>query len=60
MNETRASYPRQLLARLRDAYGHAIILDGHTGSPRRMKDHQVIIGTRHEATVHPLPFYTRG
>jgi N-formylglutamate deformylase len=43
----------QLLARLRDAYGHAILLDGHTGSPRRMKDHQVIIGTRHEATCAP-------
>ena len=42
-----------LLIRLRDAYGHAILLDGHTGSPRRMKDHQVIIGTRHEATCAP-------
>ena len=42
-----------LLTGLRDAYGHAILLDGHTGSPRRMKDHQVIIGTRHEATCAP-------
>jgi formiminoglutamase len=42
-----------LLARLRDAYGYAILLDGHTGSPRRMKDHQVIIGTRHDATCAP-------
>jgi N-formylglutamate amidohydrolase len=42
-----------LLTRLRDAYGSAILLDGHTGSPRRMKDHQVIIGTRHEATCAP-------
>jgi len=42
-----------LLTRLRDAYGYAILLDGHTGSPRRMKDHQVIIGTRHEATCAP-------
>ena len=40
----------RLLAQLRDDYGHALLLDGHTGSPRRMKDHQVIIGTRHEAT----------
>ena len=40
----------QLLAQLRDAYGYAMLLDGHTGSPRRMKDHQVIIGTRHDAT----------
>src|SRR5262249_144591 len=29
-----------LLGRLRDAHGHALLLDGHTGSPRRMKDHQ--------------------
>jgi N-formylglutamate amidohydrolase len=42
-----------LLARLRDVHGHAMLLDGHTGSPRRMKDHQVIIGTRHEATCAP-------
>src|SRR5574341_1968762 len=42
-----------LLAQLRRAYGYAILLDGHTGSPRRMKDHQVIIGTRHEATCAP-------
>jgi len=39
-----------LLAQLREAYGYAMLLDGHTGSPRRMKDHQVIIGTRHDAT----------
>jgi len=43
----------QLLTQLRDAYGYAILLDGHTGSPRRMKDHQVIIGTRHETTCAP-------
>jgi len=30
-----------------------MLLDGHTGSPRRMKDHQVIIGTRHDATCAP-------
>ena len=39
-----------LLTQLRDAFGAAVLLDAHTGSPRRMKDHQVIIGTRHEAT----------
>jgi N-formylglutamate deformylase len=39
-----------LLTRLRHAYGYALLLDGHTGSPRRMKDHQVIIGTRHHST----------
>jgi N-formylglutamate amidohydrolase len=42
-----------LLTGLRQAYGYAILLDGHTGSPRRMKDHQVIIGTRHDATCAP-------
>jgi N-formylglutamate amidohydrolase len=43
----------RLLAELHDAYGHAVLLDGHTGSPRRMKDHQVIIGTRHGTTCAP-------
>ena len=43
----------RLLAELRGAHGYAILLDGHTGSPRRMKDHQVIIGTCHEATCAP-------
>ena len=42
-----------LLRRLREAYGYALLLDAHTGSPRRMKDHQVIIGTRHGATCAP-------
>ena len=40
----------RLLGDIRDAYGYALLLDGHTGSPRRMKDHQVIIGTRHAST----------
>jgi N-formylglutamate amidohydrolase len=39
-----------LLTELRQAYGYVMLLDGHTGSPRRMKDHQVIIGTCHDAT----------
>ncbi len=43
----------RLLGQLRHAYGHALLLDGHTGSPRRMKGHQVIIGTRHDATCAP-------
>jgi N-formylglutamate amidohydrolase len=43
----------QLLGELCRAHGYAILLDGHTGSPRRMKDHQVIIGTRHDATCDP-------
>jgi len=43
----------RLLARLHDTYGYAMLLDGHTGSPRRMKDHQVIIGTRQKATCAP-------
>jgi N-formylglutamate deformylase len=42
-----------LLTELRQAYGYAMLLDGHTGSPRRMQDHQVIIGTRHDATCAP-------
>src|SRR5207302_2281526 len=42
-----------LLGQLRHADGSTILSDGHTGSPRRMKDHQVIIGTRHEATCAP-------
>jgi formiminoglutamase len=43
----------RLLTGLRQAYGYAMLLDGHTGSPRRMKDHQVIIGTRQDATCAP-------
>src|SRR5512132_190910 len=42
-----------LLTGLRRTHGYAMLLDGHTGSPRRMKDHQVIIGTRHDATCAP-------
>jgi N-formylglutamate amidohydrolase len=42
-----------LLGQVRDDYGYAILLDGHTGSPRRMGDHQVIIGTRHATTCAP-------
>ena len=42
-----------LLTQLRHSHGHAVLLDGHTGSPRRMKDHQVIIGTRHDVTCAP-------
>jgi len=45
----------RLLAGLRQSYGYAMLLDGHTGSPRRMKDHQVIIGTCRDATcARPL------
>ncbi|HEY7654532.1 MAG TPA: N-formylglutamate amidohydrolase [Methylomirabilota bacterium] len=43
----------RLLTQLHQAYGYAMLLDGHTGSPRRMKDHEVIIGTRHGATCAP-------
>jgi N-formylglutamate amidohydrolase len=49
-----------LLGELRRTYGHALLLDGHTGSPRRMKDHQVIIGTRHGATCAPELAATAG
>ena len=43
----------RLLAELCDDFGHAILLDGHTGSARRMKDHEVIIGTCRGATCDP-------
>ena len=43
----------RLLSQLQTTYGYALLLDGHTGSPRRMQDYQVIIGTRHGATSHP-------
>ena len=42
-----------ILTQLHRTHGYALLLDGHTGSPRRMKDHQVIIGTRHDATCAP-------
>jgi N-formylglutamate amidohydrolase len=42
-----------LLGKISQAHGYAMLLDGHTGSPRRMKDHQVIIGTRHQTTCAP-------
>ena len=40
----------RLLAEIRDAYGYAVFIDGHTGSPRRMKDYEIIIGTRRGST----------
>jgi N-formylglutamate amidohydrolase len=43
----------ELLATLREEYGYALLLDGHTGSPRRMGGHQVIIGTCRGATCAP-------
>jgi N-formylglutamate deformylase len=43
----------QLLGQLHATHGYALLLDGHTGSPRRMQDYQVIIGTSHGATSHP-------
>ena len=43
----------RLLAEVRQTYGYAILLDGHTGSPRRMKDHQIIIGTCKDAACAP-------
>ncbi len=42
----------QELARLRATYGHVLLLDSHTGSPRRMQDYQVILGTSHGKTSH--------
>ncbi len=50
-----------LLSGLCQAHGAAILLDGHTGSARRMKDHQVIIGTRHDSTcARPLALAVAG
>lgn len=43
----------QLLAQIRAAHGYAFLLDGHTGSPRRMQDYQVILGTQRGVTCHP-------
>ena len=40
----------RLLGEIQETFGYAMLLDGHTGSPRRMKDHEVIIGTRHDLT----------
>ncbi|PON11994.1 hypothetical protein C2W62_41940 [Candidatus Entotheonella serta] len=42
----------QVLQQIRTTHGYALLLDAHTGSPRRMLDYQVIIGTRHGATSH--------
>ena len=42
-----------LLTELRRTYGYAMLVDGHTGSPRRMREHQVIIGTCRGATCAP-------
>ncbi len=43
----------RLLDELRAAHGDVVLLDGHTGSPRRMKDHQVIVGTCRETSCDP-------
>src|SRR6266699_1783128 len=37
---------------MRDVPIFALPLDCHTGIPRRMKHHQMIIGTRHDVTCH--------
>ncbi|HKZ06338.1 MAG TPA: N-formylglutamate amidohydrolase [Methylomirabilota bacterium] len=50
----------RLLGGLRDTYGYAVLLDGHTGSPRRMHDHEVIIGTRRDATCAPALAHAAG
>ena len=43
---------QQLLGRLRTTHGYALLLDSHTGSPRRMLEHQIILGTSHGTTSH--------
>lgn len=42
----------QLLKHIHAAHGYALLLDSHTGSPRRMLDYQVILGTSHGTTSH--------
>jgi N-formylglutamate deformylase len=42
-----------LLGELCRAYGYALLLDGHTASPRRMRGDQVVLGTRHGTTCAP-------
>ncbi len=39
-----------LLESIRTSYGYAMLLDSHTGSPRRMQEYQVILGTSHGTT----------
>ena len=48
---------QRLLHELRRTHGYALLLDGHTGSPRRMQEYQIIIGTRHGATSDPALAY---
>src|SRR5215475_3632106 len=43
---------KQLLGYLQATYGYALLLDSHTGSPRRMLNYQVILGTSHGTTSH--------
>jgi len=43
----------RLLGEVRAAHGYAILLDAHTGSPRRMGDHEVILGTCRTSTCAP-------
>src|SRR5438046_9174195 len=45
----------RLLTEIRQAYGYALLLDGHTGSPRRMKADQVNIRPRHDETCATEP-----
>lgn len=44
---------RQLIERLHQQHGHLLLVDAHTGSERRMGDHQVILGTRRGVTIAP-------
>lgn len=43
-----------VLGHLRATHGYALLLDSHTGSPRRMLDRQVILGTSHGKTSHTV------
>ncbi|MCB1744271.1 MAG: N-formylglutamate amidohydrolase, partial [Gammaproteobacteria bacterium] len=46
-------YHRSLRAQLRELrqrHGRVVLIDGHTGSPRKLAGHQVVIGTRRHVT----------
>jgi N-formylglutamate amidohydrolase len=40
-----------LIDDIRDRHGRAIVVDAHTGSPLRMGEHEVVVGTRRGATA---------
>ena len=43
-----------LIQEIRAFHPHVLLLDAHTGSPNRMGEHEIIIGTRRGATADPV------